>query len=113
MATTSAHAPIRMTNHTGVAAPPVAGSGPETARAIGPATAKASSPASSSRTIPNRSPSSRRASSANPPTTPTTLSTIRTPVRAMARSLIGEVALAEARPAGRRPRRRRAGRREP
>jgi hypothetical protein len=90
IATTSAPAPVRMKNHTGVTAWPVAGNDPETERAIGPTTANARRPATSSRTIPNRSPNSRRASTANPPTIPTTLSTMRTAVRAMASSLSGD-----------------------
>jgi hypothetical protein len=58
---------------------------------MGPATANPTSPASSSRTSPNRSPSSRRASTANAPTIPTTLNTISTAVRATANSLIGDL----------------------
>jgi hypothetical protein len=47
MATTSAQAPARMRNHSGVTAPPVAGTAPARARAMGPATANPISPASS------------------------------------------------------------------
>jgi hypothetical protein len=91
MATTSAQAPARMRNHSGVTAPPVAGTAPARARVMGPATANPISPASSSRSSPNRSPSSRRASMANPPTIATTLTRISTAVRAMASSLIALV----------------------
>jgi hypothetical protein len=89
IATTSAAAPARSRNHSGVAAPP-ARMGPASAWAMGPATANPTSPASSSRTSPNRSPSSRRASRANPPTIPTTLSRISTAVRATASTRIGD-----------------------
>jgi hypothetical protein len=69
---------------------PLSGTLPASAWAIGPATANPANPASSSRTSPNRSPSSRRASNANPPTIATTLSTISTAVRAMVSTLTGD-----------------------
>jgi hypothetical protein len=80
-----------MSSHSGVAAAPSAGTEPASDRAIGPATANPTSPASSSRTSPNRNPSSRRDSSANPPTIPITLTTMRTAVRATASHRISDL----------------------
>jgi hypothetical protein len=89
MATTSAAAPARSRNHSGVAVPPPR-MDPARASAMGPTTANPTSPASTSRTSPKRIPSSRRASNANPPTIATTLSTISTAVRAMVSTLTGD-----------------------